>query len=145
MLLGEITYKVGQKHRLALPKKFRAGIGQQLVITRGYEGCLVVVGQNSWQQLMADVENGSFLDVNARESARFLFGGASEVELDNQGRFIVPAALYDHAGLSDEVVFVGVGKWLEIWSRQRWDEQLVQLSQRGSVIAQHLINKEGAG
>lgn len=142
MLLGEIRYKVGQKHRLALPRKFRDQLGSQLVVTRGYEGCLVLVAGADWQSLISDVMDGSFLDIDARESARFLLGGASEVELDAQGRFIVPLNLFDHADLKDEVVFVGLGSWVEVWSVERWQEQLVSLSSQGSMIAQRLSDKK---
>lgn len=142
MVLGEIRYKVGQKHRLALPRKFRDQLGSRLVMTRGYEGCLVLVASSEWQSLITDVANGSFLDIDARESARFLFGGASEIELDAQGRFIVPPSLFDHAGLQEEVVFVGLGAWVEVWSSQRWQEQLANLSSQGSIIAQRLSDKK---
>ena len=85
MLLGEVVYKVGQKRRLALPKKFRQQLGDRLVVTRGYEGCLVMVSEAEWQSLIAEVDQASFLDINARASARFLLGVANEVELDAQG------------------------------------------------------------
>jgi MraZ protein len=144
MLLGEITYKMGQKHRLALPKKFRDAIGQSAIMTRGYEGCLVIVGQGQWQKLIADVQDGSFLDISARESARFLFGGASEIEMDTQGRFVVPSSLYDYAGLNNEVVFVGLGSWVEVWSQERWQQQLQQLADNGAAIAQRLVASGGS-
>jgi MraZ protein len=141
MLLGEVVYKVGQKHRLALPKKFRQQLGQQLIMTRGFEGCLVIASSDQWKNLITSIESGSFLDINARESARFLLGGANEVELDSQGRFIVPSALYDHAALTEEVVFVGLGRWLEVWDKNRWVEQLARLATEGPMIAQKLIEE----
>jgi MraZ protein len=140
MLIGEVTYKVGQKHRLALPKQFRDELGSDLIVTRGFEGCLVLVRTDRWRELMTDVETGSFLDVHSRESARFLFGGAARVTLDSQGRFILPDALFAHAGLQDEVVFVGVGNWLEVWSADRWAVQLQQLAENGSAMAQRLVS-----
>lgn len=142
MLLGEIHYKVGQKHRLALPRKFRDQLGSQLVVTRGYEGCLVVVNQSEWQSVVRDVVDGSFLDMDARESARFLLGGASQIDLDSQGRFIVPSSLFEYADLHDEVVFVGLDSWLEIWSLERWQQQVEVLSSQGSAVAQRLSDKQ---
>ena len=138
MLLGEVVYKVGQKHRLALPKKFRQILGDRLIVTRGYEGCLVIVSEAEWQPLIAEVDNASFLDINARASARFLLGGANELVLDSQGRFVVPEALYNYAGLGDEVVFVGLGKWIEVWDATRWQSIQQQLANDGSAIAQKL-------
>jgi MraZ protein len=140
MLLGEVVYKVGQKHRLALPKKFRQVLGDRLIVTRGYEGCLVIVSEAEWQPLISEVESASFFDLNARASARFLLGGANEITLDSQGRFVVPDVLYDHAGLGEEVVFVGLGSWIEVWDKQRWGEVQQQLAKEGSVIAQRLAS-----
>jgi MraZ protein len=142
MLLGKVVYKVGQKHRLALPKLFRQQLGDHIIVTRGYEGCLVIVSIDQWQALTAEVDQSSFLDIQVRQSARFLFGGAAEVDLDSQGRFIVPAVLYDHAQLAEEVVFVGLGRWVEVWHKQRWEEQIGRLAVEGAGIAQHLIRSE---
>lgn len=142
MLLGEVVYKMGQKHRLALPKKFREVMGDQLVITRGYEGCLVIVSEQEWLPLVAAVDQASFLDVNARASARFLLGGASQISLDGQGRFVVPDVLFAHADLNEEVVFVGLGKWVEVWDRAKWEVLQQQLAEQGSDIAQRLISSK---
>jgi MraZ protein len=138
MLLGEVVYKVGQKHRLALPKKFRQALGDQLIITRGYEGCLVIVSEAQWQPLITEVDSASFLDINARASARFLLGGAHELLLDSQGRFVVPESLYGYADLDEDVVFVGLGKWVEVWDAKRWQEVQQYLANEGSAIAQRL-------
>ena len=142
MLLGEVVYKVGQKHRLALPKKFRDILGDRLVVTRGYEGCLVIVSEAEWLPLIAEVDNASFLDINARSSARFLLGGANELVLDSQGRFVVPETLYEYAEIGEEVVFVGLGKWVELWDVARWTVIQQQLANEGSAIAQRLAGGE---
>lgn len=144
MLLGEINYKMGQKHRLAIPKIFRQELGQTLILSRGYEGCLLIVDPKRWQHITAPINQQSFLDVHARSSARFLLGGAHQVELDAQGRCVVPANLYHHAGFQDEVVFVGLGEWVEVWSIERWQQQLEQLQNQGSEMAQRLIQSSQA-
>lgn len=141
MLLGEVVYKMGQKHRLALPKKFRQQMGDRLIVTRGFEGCLVMVSQEQWLPLISEVETASFLDMHARSSARYLLGGASEVVLDAQGRFVVPDVLHQHAGLDEEVVFVGLGKWVEVWDKQKWAALQQELAAEGSAIAQKLLPK----
>lgn len=140
MLLGEIRYKMGQKHRLAIPKKFREALGDTLIISRGYEGCLIIVSQSQWSALVQPISQGSFLDSNARASARFLMGGAHQLELDSQGRGIVPASLHEYADFQDEVVFVGLGQWLEVWSDQRWQQQLDNLQHQGAALAQQLLH-----
>jgi MraZ protein len=138
MLLGEIYYKVGQKHRMALPKKFRDELGSEIVATRGYEGCLILVSLERWLSLMAGINAQSFFTIQARQTARFLLGGAAELTLDDQGRFVLPESLFEHAGLTVEVVFVGLGTWVEIWDSERWKAQQVLLQQDGAEIAQTL-------
>lgn len=142
MLLGEEHYKLGQKHRLAIPKKFRQELGDNLIISRGYEGCLIIVNQQMWLDITQPISHGSFLDQNTRASARFLMGGAHQLDLDSQGRCIIPSALFDHAGFDQEVVFVGLGQWLEVWSLQRWQEIQADLEKLGSGIAQQLANRQ---
>lgn len=145
MLLGEINYKMGQKHRLAIPKLFRQELGQTLILSRGYEGCLLIVDPEHWQHITSPINQHSFLDQSARASARFLLGGAHQVELDAQGRCVVPPSLYQHAGFNEEVVFVGLGQWVEVWSLERWQQQLEQLQDQGSDMAQRLIQAGQTG
>ena len=142
MLLGEITYKVGQKHRLALPKKFRTILGDALILTRGYEGCLLLASVSLWEPLLKTVIERPFIDAGARATTRFLLGGASEVQTDGQGRFIVPASLYEYAGFVDEVVFVGLERWVEIWQKERWLAQLALISQNSTLLGQRLVALE---
>jgi len=142
MLIGEYKNKLDEKNRVALPKKFRADLGDRVIITRGYEGCLLVVSKKSWQMLIEDTVRGPFTSGVLRDTTRFLLGGAFEVELDGQGRFVLPKNLLDYASLGDEACFVGLGRWVEIWDSVKWEERLKFLYNHGSEIADKLSKIE---
>lgn len=134
MLIGEYVSKVGAKNRVALPKKLREDLGDFAVVMRGYEGSLLVVSKRGWSALVEEVLSGPLTNPETRDTARFLMGGAYEVEFDGQGRFVLPPALVGHVGVDvgEEVVFVGLGKWVEIWSKSRWTERLQELGDRAA-------------
>jgi len=138
MLIGEHVYKVGEKNRVALPKAFREEIGSKIVVTRGYEGCLVVVSPAQWEGLISDAASGPFVSSPVRDTSRFLLGGAAEIELDEQGRFVLPKSLVDYAGVADEVCFLGLGRWVEIWDKGRWAERQKYLAEEAGEIAEKL-------
>lgn len=138
MLIGEFTVKLGDKKRLAIPKKFREEQGAKLIITKGYENSLVIVNQNQWEQIAGEVTKGSFISKDIRETTRFLVGSASEIIFDEQGRFVVPTSLIEYAGLSTEVVFVGLVNWVEIWDKKKWEEKNQYLLKHNEEIAERL-------
>ncbi|OIP98028.1 division/cell wall cluster transcriptional repressor MraZ [candidate division WWE3 bacterium CG09_land_8_20_14_0_10_39_24] len=138
MLIGEYRNKLDEKNRVALPKKFRAGLGDKVVVARGYEGCLIVVSQKSWKFLIEETVKGPFTSGVLRDTTRFLLGGAFEVELDGQGRFVLPKNLLNYAMLHGEACFVGLGRWVEVWDSAKWDERLKFLYTHGSEIADKL-------
>lgn len=140
MLIGEYRSKIGDKKRVSLPKKFRKELGENLILTRGYEDALVLVNKSMWEKIAEDVIGGSFINKNIRDTSRFLVGGAKEVQTDSQGRFVIPEALYEHAELSNEVVFIGLVNWIEIWNKDKWLKRLDYLKKNGDEIADE-INK----
>jgi MraZ protein len=147
MLIGEYTGKVGEKKRVSLPSKFREELGDEIILTRGYEDALIVVNKKLWESIASEVMNGSFIDKNIRDTSRFLVGGAKEIELDTQGRFVIPQALFEHANLDDEVVFIGLINWIEIWDKKKWEERLEYLKENSDKIANEIskMNKQVNG
>ncbi len=138
MLIGEFTSPLGEKNRVAMPKSLRVELQDRLIITRGYERSLIIIDQRRWQQLLTDVNKQSLLRMNVRDTKRFLLGGAHELTLDKQGRFVVPEALVNYAGIENQVTFLGVGEWIEIWNVSTWQEKLERLSQDSADIADRL-------
>src|SRR5690606_35382513 len=140
MLLGQFSQKVGQKHRLVLPKQFRDGLGQPFILTIGYEGCLLLISSEDWRQLVQQLQRGSLFDHSSRLTARLLLGSATQITCDNQGRFVVPAITFDQVISDSEVVFVGLGSWVEVWDSQRWQEQQQKIQAQADALAQQVAN-----
>ncbi|MCD4756142.1 division/cell wall cluster transcriptional repressor MraZ [bacterium] len=138
MLIGEYTSKIGEKKRVSLPSKFKEELGNNLILTRGYEDALIIVNKKLWETIASEVINGSFIDKNIRDTSRFLVGGAKEIELDSQGRFVIPQSLFTHADLQDEIIFVGLVNWVEVWDKGKWKERIEYLKENSDQIAQEI-------
>ena len=117
MLIGQFEGKVDNKGRSAFPKKFREILGEKIIITLGYENSLITVSEENWKSLLEGTEGRPFIQSETRETQRFLLGGASFVELDSKGRFIIPAYLREFAKVEDEIVFLGLSRYVEIWDK----------------------------
>jgi MraZ protein len=138
MIAGEYSTKIGEKKRVAIPKKFRDELGSELIITRGYEQSLVLVNKQMWNKIAGNVLDGSFINKSIRETTRFLVGSATEVLPDSQGRVVIPSGLFDYAQLKDEIVFVGLINWVEVWDKTVWESKVKYLSENGDAIAEEL-------
>lgn len=142
MVIGEYHTKIGKKRRVSIPKKFRKEMGNDLIITRGYEKALVLVNKDMWSTLASEIINGSFINKNIRETNRFLVGSALEVSSDKLGRILIPSALTKHADLRQEVVFIGLVNWVEIWSKEVWQKKQLYLTKNSEKIAKKLENMD---
>lgn len=142
MFLGQYSSKLTDKDRLAVPKKFRNELGSDLVVARWYETCLVLVAKEKFDRLKFRLTGGERLVISpVRDIDRFFLGGAYEIKLDNQGRFIVPGALLTYGEIKEEVVFVGLGDRVEIWAMQKWVE-LEKVSETRAKQALEKISNE---
>ncbi len=142
MLLGQVNNKLDDKNRLSFPKKFRQELGDRLIITANMESSLLVVSTTRFNTLLEGTENKPFIDKSVRETQRFLLGSAVEIELDDKGRFILPAHLKDYSGIKAEAVFVGIYNRVEVWDKKRWDEYNANhLTKNIAEIAQKLSDE----
>jgi len=117
---GEYRHSVDEKGRIAVPAKFRAPFAAGAVVSRWIDGCLAIHTRSGWEALAAKVAGLPITDAGSRLFGRQVFGGAVEVELDRQGRVLVPAYLREETGLEGEAVVVGSRDHAEIWSPTRW-------------------------
>lgn len=126
MFLGEYTHAIDEKGRLTIPAKVREDLEKGAVITRGYEKYLLVYTAEDFQHLTARTATLSPTDPENRALLRLAFSGANEGTPDKLGRILIPPFLRDYAGidLGTECVIVGVGLYLEIWSKAGWEQQL---------------------
>lgn len=139
MLLGQYEGRFEAKNRIAFPKKLRAVLGNKLIITFGYEKSLIIVSQERWKALLEGTEGKPFIQKATRETQRFLLGGASFVELDDKGRFIIPSYLREFAEIQSEVIFLGLHRYVEMWDKSVWQEYSKSLEKNIDKISQKLI------
>ena len=138
MLIGQYDGKIGEKHQVALPKKFREKLGDKLIITKGFENCLIIVSVENWKTLLEGTEGKPFTNKNTRELQRFLLGNATHAELDAKGRFVLPQFLREYAFLKEEIVFAGIQRFVEVWDKTEWHKHQEELSKNISGIAERL-------
>ena len=121
MFMGEYNHSVDAKGRLIVPSKFREQLGNEFVVTKGLDGCLFVYSQEEWKRIEESLREKPLTSKDARKFMRFFFAGAANCEVDKQGRILLPAHLREFAGLEKDVVLVGVGSRVEIWSKDKWE------------------------
>ena len=139
MLLGEYDHALDDKNRLAIPAKFREAFAAGIVVTRGLDGCLYAYTRADWQRLVdGRLAQLDMLSEAGRLIMRHFFAGATEAELDKQGRVGLPAALIQSAKLGKEVTVAGVYDHLEIWDRQTWRDQLTKVEGSAEDVAERL-------
>ena len=138
MIIGEYRSTIGDKKRVSLPKKFRDELGEEIILTRGYEDSLILVNKGMWKRIAKDVIGGSFINKNIRDTSRFLIGGAVEISIDKLGRFLIPESLFEHAGLNKDIVFIGLINWIEVWDKEKWLKRVEYLKTHGDDIADEI-------
>jgi MraZ protein len=142
MLLGEHEHTLDDKNRLTLPAKFRAAFAGGVVLTRGLDGCLFAYPRAEWDRLVdSTLSSLDLLSKEGRRVQRFFFAGATEAELDRQGRVMIPAALIKHGGLGRNVVVAGVRDHLEIWDGATWRKELSEVEGSAEDVAERLATK----
>lgn len=120
MLLGEYNHTIDEKSRLIVPSKFRDDLGSTFIVTKGLDNCLFIYSITEWQTFEAKLKALPLTNQNARTFTRFFAAGATECQLDKQGRIVLPQHLREHAGLSKDVVVIGAITRAEIWDREKW-------------------------
>lgn len=142
MLIGRYDSKVSDKYQIAFPKKFRELLGDKLIVTKGFTQYLIVVSEANWKTLLEGTEGKTLTSKSTRETQRFLLGNASLVELDSKGRCVLPEYLRMHAGITEDVVYAGIERFVEIWDMKVWEEHQKVLSENISSIAERLSEQD---
>lgn len=131
MFLGSYTIHFTGKGRVVLPRKMREEVkGQGLILSRGLDHCIWGFDKESWQKQAERQLEIPIVDAEGRDLRRYLFSAAEEVDLDGQGRFVIPPQLLQYAQLKDEVVIIGAGDHLEIWDEKAWQETIARLERQ---------------
>lgn len=128
MLIGEYEHTIDAKGRLSMPSKLRRDMGEAFIVTKGLDGCLFAFSQEEWKNFETKLKSLPLSDKNARNFVRFFLAGATECEIDKQGRFLIPSNLREAGKLGKEAIIIGVGTRLEIWNKEIWTSKDEEIS-----------------
>ncbi|SDY76358.1 MraZ protein [Evansella caseinilytica] len=138
--MGEYHHTVDEKGRMIIPAKFREELGPAFVVTRGMDKCLFVYPEQEWRQLEQKLKSLPFTKKDARAFTRFFFSGATECELDKQGRVNLAPTLRSYAQLEKECVVIGVSNRVEIWSKEIWEDYFAESEESFAEIAEGIVD-----
>jgi len=138
MFIGEYSYSIDEKKRLAIPPKFRVLLGKKAVITRGLDQSLFLYPAKEWGILAKKLSQLPLSQSDARGFARIMLSGAMEVIFDNLGRILVPDYLKEYAKLKKKVVIAGLYNRIEIWDEMKWKEYKEKTEKEVGDIAERL-------
>ena len=141
MFIGEYHHTIDEKGRMIIPAKFREELGPNFIVTRGIESCLFVYSYENWTKITNKLSSLPFTQKDARVFNRFFLSGATELELDKQGRINLPTPLVQYASLTKDCVVIGTGDRLEIWSDELWSELFNSTKDSMSDIAENLFSE----
>lgn len=138
MFIGEYTHTADEKKRISLPAKFRKEVGGKVVVTRGLDNCLFLFTTKAWASIAEKTSGLGMMQADTRGFTRFIFSGASEIEVDSAGRILIPESLVSFAGLETKVVFTGVEDRIEIWNEKRWNAYKKRIESQADLMAEKL-------
>lgn len=138
MFIGEYSHTLDDKGRLSVPKKFRSDLEGGAVVTRGLDHCLFLYTRNEWEKLAEKLANLPFAQANTRAFARLMLAGAMDVEVDKQGRIVLPEYLRDYGNIQKDVVIAGLYNRLEIWNEQKWKDYTQKTENESNEIAEQM-------
>ena len=121
MFYGEYQHTIDQKGRVIIPSKFREGLGEKFIVTKGLDDCLFAYSSDEWANLEAKLKTLPLSSRDARAFVRFFFSGATECEVDKQGRILIPQNLREYAKLEKDLYVIGVSTRVEVWDKDKWE------------------------
>lgn len=138
MLIGEYTHTIDDKNRVSLPAKFRQEMGKKIIITPGLDSCLFIFTLKEWQKIEDKLNQSSLLQADNRGFNRFMFGGATDTEVDSNGRILIPDFLKERVNIKSKVVIIGVSNRLEVWNEKSWMEYKKVVEKQADTLAEKL-------
>ena len=139
MFMGEYHHNVDAKGRIIVPAKFRENLGETFILTRGLDRCLFGYPLTEWEIIEDKLKQLPLTKKDARAFTRFFFSGATECEIDKQGRINVASPLFQYAQLEKECVILGVSNRIEIWDKQEWENYFSESEDSFAEIAENMI------
>jgi len=140
MFTGEYQHTLDEKGRVIIPARLREGLGDTMMITRGLDRCLFIYHLDAWVKIEQKIKELPLTRSEARAFARYFFSGAAEVEIDKQGRILIPQNLREYAGIEKEVMIIGVSDRVEVWSEEAWREYTSAENLNFEAVAEKLAD-----
>jgi MraZ protein len=122
LFYGEYQHTVDPKGRVIIPAKLREGLGEKFILTKGFDNCLFAYSMEEWKNFEEKMKTLPLTDKDARAFVRFFFAGATECEVDKQGRILIAQNLREYASIDKDVYVIGMAARVEIWDKSRWEE-----------------------
>ena len=122
MFMGEYLHSLDSKNRVSVPAKYRERLGTSFILTKGLDSCLFVYPEEEWEIFENKLKALPLTNQGARQFVRFFFAGAVECTPDKQGRILIPQTLKRYSQIEKDIVFIGTGNRIEVWSKEKWDE-----------------------
>lgn len=138
MFIGEYLHGIDEKGRIIIPVRFREALGNRFIITKGLDQCLFIYTQAEWRAIEQKLKALPFTKGENRAFLRLFFSGAAECEMDRQGRCVLPPHLREYAGLTKDVVIIGVSSRVEIWSQERWEAYSQEAGKQYAQLAEKM-------
>jgi len=138
MFIGEYNHNLDEKGRLAVPIKFRNDLKKGAVVTKGLDGCLFLYPLSEWKVLADKLSKLPISQANTRAFARLMLAGAMDVQVDKQGRIIIPDYLRKYAGMKKKIIVNGLYNHLEIWDENNWEKYKRKTEKESGDIAEKL-------
>lgn len=141
MFRGRYEHGIDNKGRLSIPSKFReilaSNYDERLIITN-FDGCLWAYPVAEWQKLEEKVNSRPQFDETVRLFQRVFISAAVETQIDSSGRILIPPTLRAYAGITKDVILLGVTNRIEIWSREKWMSVFEQSQQKLELLGEKL-------
>jgi len=128
MFFGKCALPLSEKNQLTLPSNYREGMISTAFLTPGFDRNLFLLSQQAFNTIYSKIKATSISDPLVRLMSRLFLGGAAEITIDGLGQIELPLNLCEHAGLGKEIIIVGQGEYLEIWSPAHWQKQMDSLN-----------------
>ncbi len=135
MFLGEFEYRIDEKGRVPIPPKFRKELKDGVILTQGVEQCITAYPLSEWKKLAATLTTGSITPSKLRKLNRAIFTTAFSLNIDGQGRIVLPIPLRQYASIEEEVIIAGANNYLELWNKEQWEiEKAISQEQTWQII-----------
>lgn len=140
MFMGEFNHALDSKGRLIIPARFREGLGDTFIATKGLDHCLFLYPMSEWETIEKKLKALPFTKADTRAFVRLFFSGASECEVDKQGRILLTAKLREFARINRDVVIIGVSTRVEVWAKEEWKRFSQEAEETYESVAESIVD-----